>query len=78
MFSQFFPEIKVKVKEAGLRPSPPSSPGFCWESGLVGQFSEPASQAPVTWPGLRAKQAQLPSSFLPGGKLRREGKREKG
>lgn len=26
MFSQFFPEIKVKVKESGLSAPPPSSP----------------------------------------------------
>ena len=33
VFSQFFPEIKVKVKEAGLRPGRPSSPAPAGEFG---------------------------------------------
>lgn len=65
MFSQIFPEIKVKVREAGLRPSPPCSAGSCW-------LSVPTPWAPATLPGSRANPAQLRNFFLPGGKLRKE------
>lgn len=75
MFSQFFPEIKVKVKESGLSPRPPSSPAgeLAAKWACLLDSCDPA-QAPGQ------TKLNFPILFFPGGgggELRREGKREK-
>ena len=74
MFSQFFPEIKVKVKEAGLSPRPPSSPAPA--GGLAAKWACLLDSCdPAQAPG--QTKLNFPILFFLGGKLRREGKREK-